>query len=324
MSHIPSTGAYVVITPARDEEQFAERTLASMERQTIPPALWVVVDDGSSDRTPEILRQWQQRLPYLRVIRREKRKTRSVGPGVIDAFYAGLEAIELDRYEFLCKLDLDLDIPPRYFETMIERMHEDPRLGTCSGKAYYPAPGGELISEGVGDEMSVGAMKFYRTTCFRQIGGFVREVMWDGIDCHRARMLGWKARSWDEPAIRVTHLRPMGSSQTSIWVGRKRHGYGQYFMGTSFSYMTASTIYRLPHPPVILGALASWWGFVESALRRRPRLEDPEFRAFLRDYQRRVLRHGKRRTVEEIERERAHLFNPGEPTRWSQQPGAAA
>ncbi len=324
MSQSPTQGDYVVITPARDEEQFAERTLASMERQTVPPALWVVVDDGSSDRTPEILRQWQERLPYLRVVRREKRKTRSVGPGVIDAFYAGLETIELDRYEFLCKLDLDLDIPPRYFETMIDRMRQDPRLGTCSGKAYYPAPSGELISEGVGDEMSVGAMKFYRTACFRQIGGFVREVMWDGIDCHRARMLGWKARSWDDPDIRVTHLRPMGSSQTSIWAGRKRHGYGQYFMGTSLLYMTASTIYRLPHPPVVLGALASWWGFVESSLRGRPRLDDPEFRSFLRDYQRRALRHGKRRTVEAIEQERAHLFNPGETTRWSEQLGAAA
>ena len=77
-----------------------------------------------------------------------------------------------------------------------------------------------------------GMTKFYRVSCFKAIGGFVREVMWDGIDCHRCRMHGWIACSWDEPDLRFVHLRPMGSSQQSIYTGRMRHGYGQYFMGT--------------------------------------------------------------------------------------------
>ncbi len=314
--------AYVLITPARDEEDFAERTLSTVAAQTVPPALWVVVDDGSSDRTPEILETWRVRLPYLRIVRREKRASRSVGPGVIDTFYAGLETVDLDQYPFLCKLDLEL--PPRYFETMLERMARQPRLGTCSGKAYYPAPDGTLISEGVGDEMSVGAMKFYRTTCFRQIGGFVRQVMWDGIDCHRARMLGWTARSWDEPEIHVTHLRPMGSSHVGIWTGRKRHGFGQHFMGTSLAYMTASAIYRLPQRPVVVGALANWWGFVQSMLRGNERLEDPEFRTFLRRYQWSALLRGKQAAINRIEAEYADRFKPERPTRWSDKLGAAA
>ncbi len=77
-------------------------------------------------------------------------------------------------------------------------MHNNPRLGTCSGKPYFE-DGGSLVSEKCGDEMSVGMTKFYRVECFQEIGGFVREVMWDGIDCHRCRMLGWIAASWNDP-----------------------------------------------------------------------------------------------------------------------------
>ena len=83
-------------------------------------------------------------------------------------------------------------------------------------------------------------VKFYRTACFQQIGGFVRELMWDGIDCHRCRMFGWIAVSWDDPALNFIHLRPMGTSHKNWWTGRVRHGVGQYFMGTGVSYMLAS------------------------------------------------------------------------------------
>ena len=178
-------------------------------------------------------------------------------------------------------------------------MNADPALGTCSGKPYYRDPNnGNLVSEKCGDEMSVGMTKFYRTACFKEVGGFVREVMWDGIDCHRCRMLNWVACSWDDPEIRFIHLRPMGSSQQSIWTGRMRHGFGQYFMGTALLYMTASALFRMTRPPLILGGLAMWWGYVRSMLKRLPRYPDGEFRQFLRTYQRSCLLLGKTRATE--------------------------
>lgn len=291
---------YVLITPCRDEAKYARRCIESVLRQTVLPELWVLVDDGSKDETPQILADYASRHPWMRVIRREDRGRRAVGPGVVDAFYAGLDTISLDQFEFLCKFDLDLDIPPRYFEILIERMRQNPFLGTCSGKPYFEH-NGILISEKCGDEMSVGMTKFYRTSCFRQIGGFVREVMWDGIDCHRCRMLGWIACSWDEPELRFIHLRPMGSSQKNILTGRMRHGYGQYFMGTSLLYMTASSIFRFFHPPYIIGGLAMWWGFVWSAFQRKPRYPDLEFRRFLRRYQLKCLLMGKKRATAELD-----------------------
>ena len=175
-------------------------------------------------------------------------------------------------------------------------MHASPRLGTCSGKPYFEE-GSRLVSEKCGDEMSVGMTKFYRADCFREIGGFVREVMWDGIDCHRCRMLGWIACSWDDPDLRFVHLRPMGSSQKGVLTGRMRHGFGQYFMGTDLLYMTVSAIFRLAHPPVLIGGLAMWWGYVKSALGRKPRYPDLEFRKFLNSYQRSCLIHGKSRAT---------------------------
>jgi hypothetical protein len=309
---------YVLISPARDEAEFARRTLDSVTGQTVPPALWVIVDDGSTDGTGAILAEYAARFPYIRVLTRTDRGKRSVGPGVIEAFYAGLETVtDLDRFPYLCKLDLDLDLPPRYFETLIERMEAEPRLGTCSGKAYFPAPSntakswdGALVSEHCGDEMSVGMTKFYRRECFQQIGGFVREVMWDGIDCHRCRMLGWIACSWDEPALRFIHLRPMGSSQQSIFAGRKRHGFGQYFMGTSLPYMTASALFRATKAPFVVGGAAMWWGYVESLLAGKKRFGDPEFQDFLRRYQWECLVLGKARATSRLDARQRSKWNP--------------
>ncbi len=302
---------YLLVTPCRDEARFARRTLDSVVAQTLRPRLWVIVDDGSRDETPAILAEYAAVHPWIRVVRREDRGGRSVGPGVIDAFYAGLETVDTRAFEFLCKLDLDLELPPRYFELLVERMRADPRLGTCSGTAWFPTEEGTLVSEGLGLEMSAGMTKFYRRACFEEIGGFVREVMWDGIDCHRCRMLGWKAASFEDAELRFVHLRPMGSSQTSLWRGRLRHGRGQWFMGTGFAYMTASALFRMAHRPFVVGGFGMWAGWLGACLRRAPRYEDLEFRRFLRRYQRAGLLHGKRRATEQAEAERGGAWKGG-------------
>lgn len=312
---------YVIIAPCRDEAAYMRRTLDTLFAQSVPPAKVVVVDDGSTDDTPKILAEYAAKFPALAVVTRENRGKRKVGPGVIEAFYAGYRSIqgELEggAYDYLCKLDLDLALPARYFETLMERMEADPRLGTCSGKAYMPSdpsdPNSPLVSEFLGDETSAGMTKFYRVACFRQIGGFVRQVMWDGIDCHRCRMLGWKARSWDEPSLRFTHLRPMGSSHKGIFTGRMRHGFGQWFMGTGLVYMTASAIFRMGKKPVVVGGLAMWWGYVRSMLRGEERLEDREFRRFLRAWQWSALLKGKAAALEELDARRAGAWKPDGP-----------
>lgn len=300
---------YVLVSPCRDEAKFIRRTLDSVALQTIPPALWVVVDDGSTDETPRILEEYVRRLPFLRVVHRSDRGVRSVGPGVIEAFYQGMAGLDLDGFEYVCKLDMDLDLPPRYFEGLILRMEQEPRLGCSSGKPWFHHPEtGVLTPESIGDEMSVGASKFYRTACFREIGGFVRQVMWDGIDCHRARMFGWIVESVGSEELRFLHLRPMGSSHQGIWSGRVRHGFGQYFMGTSPLFILASAVYKAPRHPVLTGSLGMLWGYFSSALKGVPRYDDLEFRRFLRSYQHKSLLMGKAAAARKMTESRTHVW----------------
>jgi glycosyltransferase involved in cell wall biosynthesis len=302
---------YLIISPCRNEEQFMRHTLDSVVRQTVPPARWVIVDDGSTDGTPAILAEYAAQYPFIQIVTRKNRGHRSVGPGVIEAFYSGYQTVENEQFDFICKLDLDLDLPAGYFSTLLHRMEENPRIGCCSGKPYYiDATNGKMISEKCGDENAIGASKFYRKSCFLQIGGFVRQVMWDGIDGHRCRMLGWIAISWDEPALRFTHLRPMGSSQKGILTGRLRHGFGQYFMGSSFVYMTLASIYRMSRPPLFLGGLAMWWGYVKSWVTNKERLSDPVFRKFLQKYQWDCLLQGKNKATVRYNNESASRWNP--------------
>ena len=293
---------YVLISPGRNEADYMRQTLDSVIAQSIRPAKWVIVDDGSTDQSPRILADYAARHEWIEIVTRRDRGVRAVGPGVIDAFYSGYETIDADAYDYLCKLDLDLRLPPRYFEILMQRMEVDPRIATCSGKAYI-VKDGVLVNERHGDETSIGASKFYRVSRFKALGGFVREVMWDGIDCHRCRMKGWIACSWDDPDLRFLHLRPEGSSQQNVFAGRMRHGYGQYFMGTGFLFMAASAVYRITETPMVLGSLAMLWGWLKSALQGKPRYQDLAFRRFLRHYQIRALLVGKQRAIEEIQRE---------------------
>lgn len=291
-------GSIVVISPCRDEEEHVAATIESLAGQTVRPALWVIVDDGSTDRTPEILAEATKRHPWIRVLRREDRGERAVGPGVIEAFYAGLETVNLDEYEYVCKLDADLVLPEGYFERLIEEFDKDPCLGNMSGKIYLQDDDGRLVLERMGDENAVGAAKFYRTACFRDIGGFARQVSWDGIDGHVCRMKGWVARSENRPELRIIHRRLMGSSQKSIWHGRLRWGRGKWYMGSAWYYVFAVAVYRLVERPYIIGGLGIFCGYVAAMLNRAPRYGDRAFRRHLRRFELESLLHGKRRTAE--------------------------
>jgi glycosyltransferase involved in cell wall biosynthesis len=292
---------YALVSPCRNEEKYMRKTLDSVVAQTRTPDLWVIVDDGSTDKTPEILEEYTKQHDWIRVVTKPDRGHRAVGPGVVEAFYFGLDQFQIDDFEFICKFDLDLELPVGYFDGLINRMHGNPRIGSCSGKPYFQNTAGAMVSEKCGDEMSVGMTKFYRVTCFKAIGGFIREVMWDAIDCHKSRQLGWIACSWDEEELRFEHLRPMGTSQKGVLTGRMRHGYGQYYMGSDPFYFTATAIYRIAHPPYLIGGLATWVGYMRAWLTRQKQHDDVELRKFIQAYQRRALKVGKHRAIAEID-----------------------
>lgn len=291
------TRRYVVITPCRNEAEYLPVTIESMVNQTIVPDLWLIVDDGSTDATPEMVEQAAKDHPWIRLYRRVDRGRRAVGGGVVEAFNEGLAQVDLDQYDYLCKLDADLGLPAVYFQRLIERMEADPLLGNFSGKTYINPSGERWVSERMGDENAIGPTKFYRVACFRDIDGFVSQVCWDGIDGHMCRMKGWKAMSLDDEEIRVKHYRPHGSSQTSIWTGRQRWGRGKYFMGSSFLFMLGVAGYRAIERPFLIGSLGLLTGYLRARFSGHERMTDPAYLKHLHRYELRSLFFGKRRTM---------------------------
>ncbi len=306
MTTTPHTDAppgrrYCIVTPCRNEAEYVRATLDSISAQTVPPACWIIVDDGSTDETPAILAEYAEKLPYLRPLRREDRGVRVVGAGVIEAFEDGLATVDLADFDYVCKLDGDLDLPPRYFERAMERMEADPLLGNLSGKLFERQPDGSVEELVVGDENALGAAKFYRVSCFEQIGGFVTGLCWDGIDGHQCRLHGWIAQSVDDPEMRIMHLRPMGSSDRGLWVGRQRWGRGKYFMGSAWYFVAAVAAYRMLDRPYGVGGIGIALGYLRAWLERMPRYESPGFRAHLRRYELDSLVRGKRRTLDRFD-----------------------
>lgn len=274
----------LIISPVKDEAEYLQRTIDSMVAQTARPATWIIVDDGSSDATGAIADAAAAQHDWITVLHRPPGTGRRVGPGVIEAFYAGLALVNINDYDFVCKLDGDLEFAPNYFADLLARFAADPRLGTASGKTHIPVDG-RFVLERTGDDFSHGVAKLYRRECFEEIGGFVHQVMWDGIDCHRCRMFGWKAHSYDDPALAIKHLRQMGSSHKSVYHGRRRWGFGQYFMGTHPLYLLGITTFRMAERPWILGGLNILLGYTGAWLKRAPRYDDSEFRRHLHQWQ---------------------------------------
>ncbi len=304
-------GDYCLISPARNEAEYICETLDSVLGQTVLPKRWIIIDDGSTDETAQILADYAARTSWIEVHSRVDRGRRALGGAVVEVFNQGLELLGDDPVEFVCKLDVDLVLPPRYFERLLDEMERDERLGSVSGKPYFRAGGeksGELKSERIGDDVSAGMTKFYRRAFLDDIGGLVKGLIWDGIDCYRGRMLGWRSKSIEDPELRFIHLRPMGSSDKGIMTGRRRLGEGYWFLGAAPSFVFASAVYRLKHRPALIGSIATLQGYARAWLRRMPRYDDPEFRRYLRRYHRAMLIKGRARAIELFDQEAARTW----------------
>lgn len=298
MSQHSDNRRYLIVTPCRDEAEFLQVTIDTVAAQSVRPSCWVIVDDGSKDATPDILRAACEKHDFIRVVGRQDRGDRAVGPGVIQAFNSGLESVNLDDFDYVCKMDADLELPPRYFERLMEEMEKDPALGAVSGKMFLRHDDGTLEHERRGDDHAAGPTKFYRRTCFQHIGGFVPMVGWDGIDGHMCRLNGWVARSIMDDELQVVHLRQMGSSHKGIMHGRMRGGEGKWRLGSSPWYLLATGVYRAFDPPYVIGACGMIYGYFRAMIRGIERYDEPSYLRHLRRYEWRALLKGKNRTTD--------------------------
>lgn len=278
----------IVITPVRNEEAHFPHTIASMVGQTLRPARWIIVDDGSSDQTGKLADAAARQHDWIRVVHRADRGHRKPGFGVVEAFYDGLASLDMDDWHYLAKLDGDLCFDAEYFQHCIGHFERDPRLGIGGGLVCLTEDG-QLTPEGGKDPVFHvrGATKTYRRACWEQIGGLLRAPGWDTIDELKANMLGWQTRTFRD--LRVCQLKGTGSAD-GAWRNWTKNGLANYISGYHPLFMLAKCARRLFERPYGLVPLALWWGYCKGWLGGVARVPDPELIRFVRRQQTNKLR----------------------------------
>ncbi|WP_144637157.1 glycosyltransferase [Bordetella genomosp. 13] len=285
----PTVIPLVIISPVRDEAKYLRLTMDSIVAQTLRPVEWILVDDGSSDATPDIVREYAAKYDFIRLVPRENRGFRKLGGGVIAAFNYGKERIRHTDYQYIVKLDGDMSFGPRYLERMMAMFATDAKLAAVSGKVYREEDG-RYIEESHIEEQVAGQFKLYRRDAFESIGGFVEHLAWDGIDVHQSRFKGWRTLSFYDPDAWLWHHRIMGSSDRSIYVGRMRWGRANWYMSYHPLYALAAGVNRMREKPYVIGGLLIIAGYLQGAIKGLPQYADPEFRRKLRAWQMQRLR----------------------------------
>lgn len=271
----------VIISPCRDEEKYLYLTLNSVINQTRRPDRWIIVDDGSADATPEILARHAAAHPWIEVVRREPQGQRQLGPGVVNAVRAGLAHLGDDPYDFIAKLDCDLEFTPNCLAAILAHF-DDPRVGMASGTVYFRI-NAKLYPLRYARFHIPGAAKFYRRACFADIGGWQSIYGWDILDETDARRCGWKTIS--DPAITIITPRMEGET-LGLLKGRVIWGRGAYAIGGHPLFALARAVFRMTERPFLIGGLAFLWGFFSSYFHPGiKRTANQEFIRFLRHEQ---------------------------------------
>jgi len=278
---------YIIITPVRDEVEYIEKTLESVIRQTVLPSQWIIVDDGSTDGTSEILDIHAVQTKWIKVVHRGNRGYRAAGGGVIEAFYAGYSVLTDDHWDFIVKLDGDLSFAPDYFEQCFKIFEAEVELG-IGGGTVCQLENGQLKVDSIGDPPFHvrGATKIYRWACWEKINPLVKAPGWDTIDEVKANLHGWTTRTFAE--LKLVQHKPTGGADGN-WHNWFKNGRANYITGYHPLFMLAKCAKRALRKPILLESMALLAGFCSGYLKRIPQVPDDEVIRYLRRQQIRRL-----------------------------------
>lgn len=271
---------YVLITPAHNEEAFIEKTLASMVAQTVLPERWVIVDDGSTDRTAEIIESYAEHYPWIELLRRQQSADRSF-VGKANAFNAGLERVKQLDFDVLGNLDADVSFKSDYMQFLLQKFAENDDLGVA-GTSMREADYDALKDSFYNDNDVFGACQLFRRKCFEQVGGYT-PIKWGGLDwiaVRTARLNGWQTRSFREKYF--YHHRPMGATESSIWKARFDYGRKDYYLGNHPLWQIFRVAFQILKRPYGIGGLILLFGYIHSFMTRMKRPLTPELVQFHR------------------------------------------
>jgi poly-beta-1,6-N-acetyl-D-glucosamine synthase len=260
---MPATLKYILVTPARNEAQFIELTIRSMIAQTPPPVRWVIVNDGSTDGTSEIVNKYLGKYPWIDLVCLPERKGRHFA-GKVLAFNVGYERIKTLDFDFIGNLDADVSFEPDHFEFLVKRLAENNGLGLVGSP--FREGGSQYDYRYSNIENVWGGCQLFRRECFDEIGGYM-PLKGGGIDhaaVLSARMHGWQTRTFPERICQ--HHRVMGTALHGSIRAKVRLGQKDYTMGNHLLWQIFRVVYQMKFPPKIIGGLAIGLGYAWSAL----------------------------------------------------------
>lgn len=286
MDQACSLPPYVLITAARNEEVFIEKTIDAVIHQTVLPVKWVIVDDGSEDRTGEIVNRYLAQHPWIEMVQMPPHRDYSFSAKA-RCFNAGVERLKNFDYDVIGNVDADVSFDEDFFAFLLERFAQDPQLGVAG--APMKEANHDAVEDGQFNETDVfGACQMFRRECFEEIGGY--QLIRGGIDwaaVRMARMRGWKTRSFLEK--RFFHHRVMGATNCSVWRASWNHGEKDYYLGNHPLWEAFRVIYQMTTRPFFMKGLVLFAGYASACLRRIERPIPAELIRFHRQEQLRRL-----------------------------------
>jgi glycosyltransferase involved in cell wall biosynthesis len=284
MSKVPS---YVIVTPARNEAAYIELTLQSMVAQTRPPLKWVIVSDGSTDGTDELVKKYAANHSWIELVRMPERAERHFA-GKVLAFNAGYDRVRDLKPDVVVNLDGDVSIDPDHFEFLMGKYAEDDRLGVWG--APFREGTQQYDYRFTNIENVWGGCQVFRRECFEDIGGYIplKGGSIDHIAVVTARMKGWKTRTFTDKVC--IHHRVMGTAGQSALKAKFRMGVKDYSVGNHPVWELSRMLYQMLNPPLVLGGIALGAGYFSSLLKGAERMVSPELVAFTRREQMRRLK----------------------------------
>lgn len=277
-----SSVKYIIISPVRNEEKNIEKALQSVVSQTIKPSRWIIVNDGSTDKTAEIVMEYVQKYRWISLINLSNRGYYDLMcGGEIKAFYKGYEKILDCDFEFLAKLDGDISFDKWYFENLFKEFYLNRKLGIASGACNY-YEGNRLILEKSYKKHVRGAARVYRKECWDEIGGVINDLGWDAIDVYKARMLGWDTYNFEH--IRMIHHVKTWSKGGLIH-GRMRAGRMAFLMGTHPLFFFLKVVQESFNTPLILSGCAFLGGYMMCFIKKERPVVGPDLMSYIRKEQ---------------------------------------
>ena len=266
-SKIPSS-SYVIVTPVKDEAAHIEDMIKSVLAQTKRPDRWIIVDDGSTDKTSEIISSNTKGITWISVLN-TKSTFRNLGSAEIIAFNKGLDTVLVDDFDFIVKLDGDVKLNPDYFQEILKRMEHDKSYGIISG-VYREMHDGNWVTIKMPSYHAAGASKVVRRECYKAIGGFVPQKGWDTLDEIRAGLHGWKTGHFED--IVFAHLKPEGIAMGKLNTHRF-HGEIYYQTGGGFLFLLVKALHRMLFAkPFFIGGMALIFGYLAPLFMEKQRL----------------------------------------------------